>query len=508
MRLLCPWYGKLTIALLLTLCALGLIFLGVTRYATELYQQEANQKLNRDLAAHIVKQKLLMQDGAVNQAALTDIFKMLMTINPSIELYLVDFSGRILAFSAPADRVLRDRIDLEPVHAFLHGAAALPLLGDDPRDPAARKIFSAAPIGTQGYLYIILASEKYAGIAQVVQGSYVFRGTLAVIVVALVLSFVAGALVFARLTRRLRGLTKAVAKFKQGDFSDGELLPTLCAGAPADEIDRFASTVKEMASRIAEQFEALRQTDTTRRELVANISHDLRTPLSSLRGYLETLQLKGDTLPREERERYLAVAIKNSERLGELISEFFELAKLECREVRPVYASFSITDLAEQVVQKFELAAQKRGIAVRAHIMSELPPVYADSGMIERVLVNLIDNALRFTPAGGSVTVSISKARDRVSVSVADTGCGIAPAALPDVLSGRRSALVAQTPDSSGLGLTIAKRILALHNSEIGVISAADVGTLFSFSLAIADEFASVERTPGANECETPVNCG
>lgn len=504
MKLLCPWYGKLTLTLLLTLCALGLIFIGVTRYATELYQQESNQSFNRDLAAHIVQQKdLLRKDGEVNQAAIADVFKMLMIINPNIELYLVDLSGRILAFSAPPNRAVRNKIDLRPVYAFLRGAA-LPLLGDDPRDPTRRKIFSAAPIDTQGYLYIILASEKHAGIAQAAQESNVFRGALAAIIVSLILSFAVGSLLFARFTQRLRKLTKAVAQFKQGDFTEGELLPTRRTGERMDEIDRFALTVKEMADRIAHQFATLQKTDTLRRELVANISHDLRTPLTSLRGYLETLQLKGHELTREERKRYLAIAVKHSHRLSELMYQFFELAKPECREMQPVWAPFHIAELVQQVIQKLELAAQQRGVVLSARFMSPLPAVYADNGMIERVLVNLIDNALRYTSAGGSVTVFMERAADRISVSVADTGCGIAAAALPHLFNGRSPS---DFSNSRGLGLTIAKRILALHNTEIGVQSTIDVGTKFYFSLPIADALIATEQAVCATFRETPVNC-
>lgn len=159
------------------------------------------------------------------------------------------------------------------------------------------------------------------------------------------------------------------------------------------------------------------------------------------------------------------------------------MAKLECRETRPVCAPFHITELVQQVVQKFELAAQQRGVVLGARVISPLPAVYADSGMIERVLVNLVDNALRFTRVGGSVTVFMVKASDRISVSVADTGCGIASAALPQLFNGRPPS---DFSNSRGLGLTIAKRILALHNTEIGVQSATEVGTRFYFSLPIA----------------------
>lgn len=493
MSILQTLYGKLAATLLVLLCLIGLIFLAVTRYSTALYQQEVSQKLNRDLAQHIVAEKLLLQNGRVNQTALEEIFHMLMVINPSIELYLIDLKGHILAFSAPPGKVKSHDIDMRPVQTFLAGSTALPLFGDDPRDPAQRKIFSVAQIadlqGAQGYLYVILASEEYSGVAQALQRSYVLRGSVGVIAIAMIFSFVLGLFIFAGLTRRLRKLTTAVAQFKQDDFTGSKALVVSQTGRRFDEIDQLTLTFNGMADRIAHQLQTLKQTDTMRREMVANISHDLRTPLTSMQGYLETLQLKADSLTSEERERYLETAINQSHRLGNLVSHFFELAKLECLEVQPAPELFSLSELAQDIVQKLELAAKKRGIQLSASPSSTLPFVHADIGMIERVLVNLIDNALRFTPSGGDVCITLAEEGDTVKVMVSDTGCGIAPDQLPQLFNHayRQPRISRHQPDSTGLGLAIAKRILELHGSAIQVQSEVNIGTTFTFTLPVAN---------------------
>ncbi|TCV85187.1 sensor histidine kinase [Sulfurirhabdus autotrophica] len=492
MKILQTLYGKLSATLLALLCLIGLIFLAVTHYSTTLYQQEVSQKLNRDLAQHIVKEKLLLQDGRVNQSALEEVFHMLMVINPSIELYLINLKGEILAFSAPPGKVKSNSIDMQPIQTFLTGAAALPLFGDDPRDPAQRKIFSVAQItdlkGAQGYLYIILASEEYSTISQALQRSYVLRGSAWMIGLAIAIAAAAGLLIFGVLTKRLRKLTHSVAHFKQHSYAPQKLLALNTSSNQFDEINQLTFAFKEMAEKIAQQLQLLKQTDTMRRELVANISHDLRTPLTSMQGYLETLQLKSNCLTREDQEKYLETAINESHRLGYLVSQFFELAKLECHEVQPAPENFSLSELAQDVVQKLELSAKKRGIHLSSAPCSTLPFVQADIGMIERVLVNLIDNALRFTPSGGSVWVTLVLHRDKVNVSISDTGCGISPDELPLLFNHayRLSRISRHQPDSTGLGLAIAKRILELHGSEIKVQSEVSVGTTFSFTLPVA----------------------
>jgi signal transduction histidine kinase len=222
--------------------------------------------------------------------------------------------------------------------------------------------------------------------------------------------------------------------------------------------------------------------------LVANVSHDLRTPLASLRGYLETLIIKGDSLSAEEQRTYLSIAAQQTERLARLVAELFELAKLEAKDVAVQAEAFPMAELIQDVVQKFELDAERRRLDIRAEVGADLPFVLADIGLAERVLQNLIDNALRHTPAGGRVTVTTEAREREVLITVADTGSGIPKDHLPHIFE--RLYRVDKSRDSrsggAGLGLAIARQIVELHGGRIMVESEPGRGTAFSFSLPLA----------------------
>ncbi len=485
-------YGRLVAAFLLLTGLISLIYLALTLTATRLYVQEVDQSLNRALAANIVKDKALIRDRAVNDAALEELFHMLMVINPGIEIYLVDPEGRLLAYSAPPGTVKRDRISLEPVRIFLEGIEDLPIHGDDPRDHARRKVFSAASIldegRLEGYLYIVLGGQAYDSVAEMLRGSYILRLAIGIAVASLALTLIAGLLSFNWLTRRLRRLTAAVEAFKQGDFQQPWTLPQGGREKGDDEIDQLGRTIDQMSRRIIDQIRQLRHADATRRELVANISHDLRTPLTSLQGFLETLVMKGETLPEGERRRYLDLALKHAQRLGRLIAELFELAMLETEATRLHFEPFSITELAQDVAQKFKPEAEKRNLRLEVDLPEGAPFVSGDIGLIERVLENLIENAIKYTPGGGTICLSLSAGPERITASVSDTGRGIDAADLPHVFDRFYRAERHQpgAPDGSGLGLAIAKRILQLHGSPIEVQSEVGAGTNFTFDLPVA----------------------
>ena len=484
-------YGKLTLALLVLLAVIGVLYILVTLVTTRVFLYEVNQKLDRDVAAHLAAEVQLMEDGQVRQEALENIFHMMMVVNPSIEIYLLDSEGKILAYSAPPGKVRLERVPLEPVKSFLEGQARLPVTGADPRHPGVKKAFSAAPVTTdgrlQGYLYVVLGGEQYDSAVELLEGSFVLRLGLAALTAGLFFALVAGLLVFYSLTRRLRRLARAMDRFERRGFSE----PVAIAGRKdadrGDEIDRLGSAFEGMAGRMVEQVGELKRADSLRRELVANVSHDLRTPLASLRGYLETLLLKKDALDPEEQERYLQAALQHGESLGKLVSELFELAKLESRETKLSPEPFAIAELVQDVAQKLQLEAQQRGIRLRAESPAGLPFVVADIGLVERALENLIDNALKYTAAGGEVRVAIRSGSAQLTVEVADTGRGIAPEELPHIFDRfYRSKTVPEVPGAgAGLGLAITKGILELHGSRIRVDSELGRGTTFAFDLPV-----------------------
>jgi signal transduction histidine kinase len=247
-----------------------------------------------------------------------------------------------------------------------------------------------------------------------------------------------------------------------------------------------------MSARIQEQLLQLKENDRLRRELVSNISHDLRTPLSAMQGFLETLIIKGDTLPKEEWDRYLKTARRHTLRLNELIGDLFELSKLDSASVAPNLEAFSVAELLQDVSQEFQLEAEDKQINLSIELDTENAFTIGDIGLIQRVLENLVRNAIRFTPQGGEITLSISGHPESVAVAVSDTGCGIPDQDIPRIFD--RFYRSEQGDEarfgSSGLGLAIVKRILDLHESRITVVSEIDAGTRFEFELPLCQQAA------------------
>ena len=482
-------YTKLAITLLVLFCLLGISILIVTQFASDMYQQEVVQKLNRNLARKIVAQKILMEDDRISDKGLKEVFDMLMVVNPNIEVYLLDPAGKILAFSAPPGKVKRDWVDLEPIKKWFEDDIVYPLPGDDPRNPERKKVFSAARIPEQGrlqaYLYIILGGEIFDSIAQKLKGSYIMQLSALWIIASLLFALITGLLLFAYLTRRLKRLATVMDSFDMTQTS-ARLQSILREDRQqGDEIDRLAFAFKQLVDRIQIQMKNLKQADSLRRELIAHVSHDLRTPLATLQGYIETLFLKNKSLTEEDRRHHIEIAIQHCERINKLVEELFELAKLDSHETKVQYEPFNISELTYDVVQKFHLSAEERHIIIQIEHNEGLPFVNADIAMIERVIENLLNNAVRHTPEGGSIRIAFSSKNGDIAVSVSDTGHGIAEEDLPHIFN--RFYQRAKIPESkaghSGLGLAITKRILELHNKSIVVESTAGTGTTFTFFL-------------------------
>ncbi len=484
-------YAKLAIVLLLLFVLLGVTILIVTQFASDMYQQEVVQKLNRDLAKQIVAQKILMEDNRISEKGLKDVFHMLMVVNPNIEIYLLDTTGKILAFSAPPGKVKLDRVDLVPIKRWFSEDIVYPLTGDDPRNPARKKVFSAARIPEQGqlqaYLYIILGGEIFDSIAQKLRGSYIMQLSAWWIMTSLLFALITGLLLFAYLTRRLKRLAAVMDSFDMTQATSRLQSIHRTDRQHGDEIDRLAFTFKQLVDRIQIQMENLKQADMLRRELVANVSHDLRTPLATLQGYIETLLLKNSRLSEKDRQHHLEIAIQHCRRLSNLVDELFELAKLDSSEIQVQCEPFNISELAHDVVQKFNLTAQERQITIQIDHNRHLPFANADIAMIERVIENLLDNAVRHTSPGGSIRLTFNAQNGEISVCVSDTGCGIPEKDLPHIFDRfyRRDRTQESKSGYSGLGLAITKRILELHNKTILVESQAGAGTKFTFFLPV-----------------------
>ena len=484
-------YSKIAAGLAALFLALGLIFIGVTVFSTDMYQQEVNQKLNRDLADQIVREWLLMDQGKVNATALKEIFHMLMVINPGIEIYLLDPDGNILTYSAPRGSVKRKAVSLAPVNEWLDSKhVSPPVQGDDPKHPTRKKVFSAAPIMRgdvlEGYLYVILGGEQYDSVADKLKGSYIFRLSTWMILAGLMFTFISGLVIFALLTGRLKRLARIMDAFRADSPPEPPDLPADIKIGSADEIDRLTLTFRKMADRIHEQVDALNASDRMRRELVANVSHDLKTPLATLQGYIETLLMTENDQTPEQRREYLEIAIKHCLRLNTLVEELLELAQVESAQYRIRPEPFNPAELAGDILQKFRLRADEQQIELLPLFHNTRAFALADIALIERALENLIENALRHTPEHGRVTVEISAAPD-LEISVSDTGPGIAEDDLPRIFDRFYRPSEPEGGAHVGLGLAITWKIIELHGEELRVDTSPGSGTRFYFHLPTAN---------------------
>ncbi|PVZ87105.1 two-component sensor histidine kinase [Serratia sp. S1B] len=473
----------LVFALLLLLCC-SLSGVLQVRSSTQ-YSHAVIQQLSSNLAQHIATSNPLLSPKGWNNKSIRTLFDQLMAVNPSVEVYLLDKQGNIVADAAPEEHIKRQKVDLLPIQSLLNGAK-LPVYGDDPRNLSNRKVFSAAPLKVNGevagYLYVVLLGEDYDALADNAQTNSALYSAFWSMGLVVLFGLLAGGIAFHWVTRPIRRLTQQVSMLD----SDGIVALQNYANTPADnnshdEVSLLQQAFRRMALRITEQWQVLSLQDQQRREFIANISHDLRTPLTSLHGYLETLSVKSASLTENDRQRYLDIALAQSRKVGSLAQELFELARLEYGVVKPQKEPFSLSELVQDVFQKFELAVEAREQQLRANIQPDLPLVNADLSMMERVLTNLLDNAIRHTPEHGLIEVKLWSQDDKVMVQVNDNGPGI-PHELRSELFIRPSIINNARRHVGGLGLMIVKRILQLHGSDI-ILVEQQTGACFRFPI-------------------------
>lgn len=240
-------------------------------------------------------------------------------------------------------------------------------------------------------------------------------------------------------------------------------------------------TLRIILSQMTELRREQNELENLRKELLANVSHDLRTPLASIQGYLETVLYLND-LEEDRKKQYLQTALVSTERLKGLIDELFDLSRLDSRERKPEVEPFSIADLVSDVAAGLRMTASKKDVQLLEEIPSNTPAVQADIALINRVLQNLISNSIQYTEKGGNVKISLQENANNVLVHVIDSGVGIPPEELATVFERFKTA-DSQKRKGSGLGLAIVKSILEAHNSEFQFNSEPGKGSHFQFIL-------------------------
>ena len=314
-----------------------------------------------------------------------------------------------------------------------------------------------------GLVLVLVLQSRPAGIYHDLERLLSLPSTLLLMAAAVVVALV----VFNPARRRLAALEHAAQQLGKGELS---------ARAPqdgGDEIARVAATFNGMASELETRDAALRTSDALRRQMMADVSHELKTPLTAMRGYIETLRMPEVALDAERRDRYFETIDRETRRLERIVKDLLDLARYEHGGVVLQRRVFDVERLFEHVAERHEREAQAKTVAIRIDVDPRADQVVADPDRIEQAIENLVANALRHTPSGGTITLSATKTNGMAALSISDTGSGIAPEHLPHVFERFYKADAARAAEStgSGLGLSITKAIIERHSGTIRVTS-------------------------------------
>lgn len=476
-------YWKISGLFLILLILIGVAYVVSTISLTRKYFDEATQRLNANVAKEMLREVTPFIEGKVNEEAVGKIMHSMMAVNPGLEVYLLSPEGKILSFVVFDAKVKLQYVNLDPINKFLDSKGRSLIYGDDPKNPGESKIFSASEViengVLMGYVYMILASEEYQSIISTLQGSYLLKIGVKFFLITLLFSFAIGLLFLWLLMRSLGDIIGTVKKYDKGEFKNR--IPIRSKG----ELAELAKTINVMADTMLRNIDELKEIDTLRRDLVTNISHDIRTPIAIIHGYVETLLMKGDAINDEKREEYLNTILKSTDRLKRLMADLFELSKLEARQVIPKMEPFFMFDLLQDTTAKYKLIAQDKGISFQTDFSAKTNLVCADVAMIERVIQNLVDNALNYTPPNGTVKIHMIEKESMLNIKVSNTGKGISKSEMPKIFDKYYKVNNDNYSNGTGLGLAIVKNILEIHQSNIKVISDQLGMTTFSFNLPL-----------------------
>lgn len=409
--------------------------------------------------------------------------------SPNIGLYLVDNDGRILS-TAGENRIFWSnyRVDLTRVASSLAVDPRVPIIGDDPDREGATCLVSAVPVfeGGQrrGWLYVVPRVTNLAAQTPELFRSYAIQTAIKVGLLTLAVGVMLTLATIAMITRPLTRLTRAADRIKNSGFSAEIDECDFETCSRDDEIGRLSRTLRDMFERLKIEIQRVTETDARRREMVASVSHDLRTPLTALIGQLETIRIKGEQLCREDSARFHDRALQNAQHLRTLTDSLAELAKLDSPEFTVQAEPLQIGELTDDVVQRFAPRAEARRIRLSVDYPDGLPLTAVDAALIDRALSNLLDNALRVTPDEGEIRVGVVRDAAGLRVEVSDSGPGVAIDDQASVFERfYQASKHRETRGSSGLGLAIVRRVAELHGGRAGLHSRPGEGATFYIEL-------------------------
>ena len=300
-----------------------------------------------------------------------------------------------------------------------------------------------------------------------------FNTNYLTLAIVLILSSAFLVLYFFQVHRPIKEITRATNEYSKGNLSY-HVKPM-----HNDEIGRLGMSLDYMASQ-------LNESDKFQQKFLSNISHDFRSPLTSIKGYLEAIQ--DGTIPPEMLDKYIGIMLFETERLTKLTSNILTLNELDPKSVRLDISTFDLNSIIRHTVETFEGTCKKKGIKFNITYANSVQNVKADKGRIQQVIYNLIDNAIKFSKENSYIYITVKEKGEKAQISIKDTGCGIAKEDIDKIWDRfyKSDSSRGRDKKGSGLGLSITKEVIQAHGENIDVVSTVGVGTEFIFTLELA----------------------
>ena len=328
----------------------------------------------------------------------------------------------------------------------------------------------ALPITTEGVPNGMVIVHSTLSQMQTVQKN-IFQVIYVPFLVMLIISFILLGIISGKIMKPIRKINAVAEEYSTGNFETKMNIKS------HDEIGQLAATLEYMASELS-------KLDEYRKDFISNVSHDFRSPLTSIKGYIEAIQ--DGTIPPEKQDKYLNIVVEETNRLTKLTTSLLELNNADSYGLWLVFKDFDIVDTVKKAMRTFEGKCEAKNISLILNNHCDSTKVHADSTKIQQVIYNLLDNAIKFTPEGKSIYITLTEKNDKLFVSVKDEGCGIPKESLKKVWVRFYKADTSRGRDKqgTGLGLSITREIIKAHNENINVVSTEDVGSEFTFSLS------------------------
>ncbi|WP_351123718.1 HAMP domain-containing sensor histidine kinase [Shewanella sp. T24-MNA-CIBAN-0130] len=450
----------------------------------EFNRNQIQQSLHLQLAEHMAHINPLLSQGITSDAALKEAFHDFMLLGPSFEIYTLDPDGKVIAYDAKEEKIKIHRVDTAIIQQFLNGDN-LPVLGTDPRSEDTHKIFSASKLITEdglhsGYLYVIIGGEDYDSWQTLINAENQPKIWGATIGFWIIFALVLFVILLRYFTRPIQKLAQDLTELKNTPMSDKLILPQRYRGSL--EISLLSHHINHLLQEIQLQQQQVKRQQQAKHDFLLHLSHDLKTPLTALLGYIDTWLI----LPENERDQALIQYAANSgQTLQQLLAQLLELAALENGQIDAQLQQVNLSELLCDIEQTFTPRAKKLGVQLDFDI-NHASQIYTDPALMRRILNNLVDNALRYTPAGGKIQIINALHNGQQWLTVRDTGAGMHQHevdALKQLSMTTLSFEANQSLPQLGVGLAIVRQLLGLLKCRIEIDSQPGVGSEFKIEL-------------------------